>query len=288
MHKLTVFTPTYNRAKLLPRLYNSLLNQSCLDFEWLIVDDGSTDNTKELVEQWIMDDKISINYYKQENQGKYVAHNFGVNKCKTEFFICVDSDDWLVSDAIGLILDSLHTLKSLDIVGLVSYRGKNQFEIIQNEFPENLKFSTLNNLYNQGFKGDTSLVFKTNILREYMFPESNEKFFPEQYIYDQIDHKYLLYVLPKIIIVCEYQIEGYTNNIYKVIKQSPNNYILTLNQRLKFDDCFKEKCKDTIRYVAISMASHKKKFIAESVYPYLTILLLPFGWLFKKLRYDRN
>lgn len=286
MHKLTVFTPTYNRAKLLPKLYDSLLNQSCLDFEWLIVDDGSTDNTKELVEQWITENKIYIRYFRQENKGKYIAHNLGVINCITDYFICVDSDDWLVEKAIEVILNTLSHNQSTNIAGLIAYIKITN--IIGKQFPSGMTYSSLSKLYQFGFKGDAALVIKTNILQESLFPESKEKFCPEQYIYDLIDQNYTYFLLREIIMVREYLQDGYTSHIHEVLKQSPNNYILTLNQRLKFDDCYKEKCKDTIRYIAISMASHKKKYIIESKYPYLTILLLPFGWLFKKLKYDRK
>lgn len=286
MHKLTIFTPTYNRAKLLPRLYDSLMNQSCLDFEWLIVDDGSTDNTKELVEHWIFENKINIRYFRQENRGKYVAHNLGVINCVTDYFVCLDSDDWLTENAVEVILNALLQNQSTEIAGLIAY--KKILNIAGKRFPSNMTFTSLNKLYQAGFKGDASLIIRTSVLRDYLFPESKEKFFPEQYVYDLIDQHYTLFLLRETVMICEYQNDGYTSNIHGVLKNSPNNYIQTLNQRLEFDDCIKEKCKDTIRYIAISMASHKKKYILESKYLYLTILLLPFGWLFKKLKYDRK
>ena len=94
--RMTVFTPTYNRAYILPKLYDSLCQQTVKSFEWLIVDDGSVDNTQELVEKWIEEKKIEIRYFKQANGGKQRAHNLGVEKSKEEIFVCVDSDDYVL------------------------------------------------------------------------------------------------------------------------------------------------------------------------------------------------
>src|SRR5699024_7599204 len=103
---LTIFTPTYNRAYILPKLYNSLVEQSNKDFVWLIVDDGSTDNTKKLVFTWIRENKISIKYYYQKNQGKSIAHNKGVKETDTELFSCVDSDDYLTKDCVEVVMNT--------------------------------------------------------------------------------------------------------------------------------------------------------------------------------------
>ena len=102
--KLTIFTPTYNRAYTLKKLYASLIEQINQNFEWLIVDDGSTDNTEEVVKQWVDEKKITIRYFKQRNGGKQRAHNKGVEICNTELFICVDSDDYIVKDSVDKIL----------------------------------------------------------------------------------------------------------------------------------------------------------------------------------------
>ena len=103
---LTIFTPTYNRRHILPRLYDSLCAQTSKDFVWLVVDDGSTDQTFELFEEWQKEKKINISFYQQKNQGKSVAMNKGINECKTKLFTCVDSDDYLVNEAVNSILDT--------------------------------------------------------------------------------------------------------------------------------------------------------------------------------------
>ena len=126
MKEITIFTPTYNRANLLTRLYQSLKMQTCREFQWLIVDDGSTDDTKNIVEKFIQEDKIVIKYYYQKNSGKHVAHNLGVKMCNTELFCCVDSDDYLTNDAVQTVLECWGKIaidKKPLLSGIVAYRG---------------------------------------------------------------------------------------------------------------------------------------------------------------------
>ena len=104
-YKITVFTPTYNRAYIIETLYRSLQRQTYRDFEWLVVDDGSADNTKELFEAWQQEDNFfPIRYVKQENGGKCRAINYGLELAKGKLFFNVDSDDYLTEDAIEKLL----------------------------------------------------------------------------------------------------------------------------------------------------------------------------------------
>src|SRR5690606_33604780 len=100
MHKLTVFTPTYNRAYSLPHLYESLKRQTCPNFEWLVVDDGSSDNTRELVESWIKEGRVPIRYIYQKNKGMCGAHNTAYDNITTELCVCIDSDDYMTDNAV--------------------------------------------------------------------------------------------------------------------------------------------------------------------------------------------
>ena len=104
MKTLTIFTPAYNRARTLPRTYESLLRQTCKDFEWLVIDDGSTDGTRELVEDWIKEKKIPIRYIHQKNQGMHGAHNTAYRNISTELNTCIDSDDYMPDDAVEKIV----------------------------------------------------------------------------------------------------------------------------------------------------------------------------------------
>lgn len=225
---ITVFTPTYNRAYILPQLYNSLTKQTSQDFTWLIVDDGSTDNTKELIDGWEKEEKIIIEYFKQENGGKQRAHNTGVKKCNTELFICIDSDDYLTDTAIEVLLSTWRNLPSKEkLSGIITTRGSDEATPNGTGLPKGIEYSPLTDLYQKhGFYGDTGLLYKTEILKKHLFDVyKDEKFIPESYIYMQIDQHYTMYVLHTIIVISEYREDGYTKNIYKVIFNNPKSYM---------------------------------------------------------------
>ena len=122
MKEITIFTPTYNRLYSMKRLYRSLINQTNKDFIWLIVDDGSTDKTEEYVREWINNNKIEIRYLYQKNQGKQVAHNLAVENCNTDFFICVDSDDYLTNNAVEIMISNKYKVRLKMLVVLVFLR----------------------------------------------------------------------------------------------------------------------------------------------------------------------
>ena len=235
--KLTVFTPTYNRRELLTRAYKSLTKQTVKDFVWLIVDDGSTDHTDDAVKKWIDEGIIPIRYHYRENGGKMRAHNTGVSLCDTELFLCLDSDDWLVEDAVESLLhayeDAGREYKgSKPIGGVVAHKGKSRDEILgSSDFPDT-GVSTLYGLYQRGFSGETTLMFRTEVLKLFPFPEiEGEKYVPEDYIYDKIDAVCVLAVLPRIITVCEIVDGGYTDNAKKLRRENVNAFYLYFEQR---------------------------------------------------------
>lgn len=282
MKKLTIFTPTYNRAYILGKLYESLINQTCKDFIWFIVDDGSKDDTKTLVNDWIKENKIEIKYIFQQNGGKMRAHNTGVKNCETELFLCVDSDDYIIENAVEKILNhSQELLKKEDLSAIVAYRGKNEKEVIDNEFPKNIKESALNDLYRKGFRGDTSLIFKTEVLKNYLFPEiEGEKFITENYIYSQIDENYKMLLLPEIIIVCNYLDDGYTKNAIKLILNNPIGSMMAFNQTIKFSKGLNEKAKAVIRYTGFGKLAKQKNLYKNCNAKLLYILLHPLSMIY--------
>lgn len=223
MKKITIFTPTYNRAHTLNNLYKSLINQKCKDFIWMIVDDGSTDNTKEIVKKFKSENKIEIEYYYQNNHGKHVAHNLGVKKCKTELFFCVDSDDQLSPNAIDEILEIEKSgkISKSNICGIVGNKCLIDGSIIGTKFPE-VEYESLTELYKKGKKGDTSLIYKTDIIKKYPFKVfENEVFLRESTAYDEIDKKYKLYVTNQIFSICEYLEDGLSKNALKIEMKNP-------------------------------------------------------------------
>ena len=245
--KLTIFTPTYNRKELLKRAYESLKAQTCKDFCWLIVDDGSADDTASSVEEWTKEGIIPIEYLYFENGGKMRSHNRGVENCRTEWFLCLDSDDRLVPDAVEEILrctDSLDVSKPTGspdttvggrIAGIIAHKGRSDTELLSGVgFPKDVRRSTLYGLYLKGFKGETTLVFRTDVLRRYPFPEiEGEKYVPEDYIYDKIDAEYEYIVLDRILTVCELMSEGYTDSVRRLKEDNKQAWYLYYEQRAR-------------------------------------------------------
>lgn len=287
MKKLTIFTPTYNRAYVLGRLYESLISQTNKEFIWLIVDDGSTDNTEHIVEGWKKDNKIDIEYIKQKNAGKMQAHNAGVLNAKTELFVCIDSDDYLEKHAVEKILICYDEVKNnKNLAGLVAYRGISESQKVGNEFPK-IEESTLEGLYDSGFVGDTTLAFKTEILKNYLFPKfNNEKFLPEAYVYTQIDQKYKLKLLPEILTICEYLGDGLTQNRHKIFKNNAYGMSEYYNLRSKLTKKLKNKIKWTIGYICYSIIAKRKNKFKNASNKFLYVLLFPIGLIlsFKRKR----
>lgn len=184
--QLTIFTPTYNREKYLTILYNSLKEQSNKSFQWVVVDDGSSDGTDKLIEKFKQEKKINIEYYKQVNSGKHIAHNKGVELCNTELFFCVDSDDYLPINSVEYILSTWNNSRERDkSVGIVALKGYSNGNIMGNNMPKKIKKSTLSDLYNiYGKKGEMALIFNTKYLKENLFPVfRGEKFLSEEVLY---------------------------------------------------------------------------------------------------------
>lgn len=221
---ITIFTPTYNRGEKLKKLKSSLQKQTDLDFKWIIIDDGSEDNTKSIVKDFIDENKLDITYYYQENHGKHVAHNRGVQMCKTELFYCVDSDDLLPNNAIQQIKQIWNECDDKkSISGIVGIKAFYDYNVVGNYFPEDVKRASLLELCSEyGKKGDTALIWRTEVLKEYPFKVfENENFLRENTAYDLIAKKYKMAVTNKIIYLCEYFEDGLSANATKLEFKNP-------------------------------------------------------------------
>lgn len=216
---ITLFTPTYNRAHLLSRLYNSILIQDVIDVEWLIVDDGSIDDTEALIENFKKESIINIRYYKKSNGGKHTAINFGLQYAKGELFFIIDSDDVLAENALKIIKTHYQSIKNNDkicgIVGLSQYIDKQ--EIVGDYFLKNdweVSFADIYLKYH--LKGDKSVAFKTEVLRKYPFPEKQRiRFVFEAVVWHEMSKKYNVLALNKIVQFVEYQKSGVSDSSFK-------------------------------------------------------------------------
>ena len=281
---LTIFTPTFNRAYTLGRLYESLKKQTNNMFEWVIVDDGSTDSTKEMVAAWKKEMKVPIRYYYQRNSGKPSAHNMGVRKTSGELFCCVDSDDYLREDAVERIIEEWKNNCGDGIIGILAFRYSSEGNPITT-IASDVKYSTLRDAYkHHGLKGDTMLVYKTEIIRKYAFPViEGEKFIPEGFIYNKMDKEGSLWILREGLYICEYLDDGYTANVDKLIFNNYKGYILHLNTRIREVDSVFEKLMDSIRYDAIAIGHSCENIVGNAECKFFSALgYIPGYCLFRK------
>lgn len=284
---LCIFTPTYNRAYTLTRLYSSLKRQTNHHFEWLIIDDGSSDNTEELIESFQQEDAIQIRYLKTKNGGKQRAHNLAVSQCNDALFLCVDSDDYLVPNAVESLLGKWREVEKLqDIAGVVFLKGWSTDTTLNGSLPEIDKVH-LTDLYRRyRFKGDAGLMYRTEILKEHPFEVApNEKFIGENYVYDQIDQNYMLAVLNETLYVAEYLPDGYTKNIRKITKENPLSYMALKKQSIIFDKRLVDKFKDTLLFLVGGMLGRQTHLISRAPNKVIAFLMYIPAVLVKHLVY---
>lgn len=235
---LTICTPTYNRKHLLEKLYSSLKTQTVKAFEWIIVDDGSTDDTKSLVAKWIKDkNKFNIIYIEKENGGKHTAINRGIDYASGKLFFIVDSDDYLVENAVKKIIEAYGTIKysSDKYAGIAFNKGFSNGMVVGTTFKGDYIDATSLERKKYNINGDKAEVFYTDILRSYKFPEfEGEKFISEALVWNRIARAgYKLRWYQDIIYICEYIEGGLTKMGNSRFKNSPKGLLLYINEYIK-------------------------------------------------------
>ncbi len=288
--QLTIFTPAYNRAHTLPRLLDSLIKQKNKNFVWLIVDDGSTDNTKDLVTQWLNKDfGFKIKYIYKENGGMHTAHNVAYKNIDTELNICIDSDDCLADDAVNKILDFWNKNKNEKYAGIIGLDADLNGKLIGNDLGD-IKETTLSGYYSSGGYGDKKLVYRTNIINKY--PEypvfEGEKYFGLNYKYILIDQDYKLLALNDVLCNVEYQEDGSSNNMWKQYYNNPNGFAYLRKFYMQYNTSLKRNIMDNIHYVSSSLLAKNKYFIKESPKKFLTVLCIFFGVVLKNITIRRG
>ena len=307
---LTIFTPTYNRVHTLPRLYKSLCRQTDKNFEWLVIDDGSSDETPKLFSSWLEDNYITMRYITKENGGKPSAYNVATKEARGDLFLCVDSDDYLTDDAVENVLKNWEADQRLNyeastnydgngnrlIIGSVYFKGYHSLstppKVLENsitKYSGSTEFATLLDFYRlHGLQGDTMLVYRTNVVRKYLFPRyEGEKFVPEAFIYDQYDNEGVLHIHNDILYLAEYLPDGYTFSMRKINHDNPKGYEAFIRQRLLKDTSLYFKLLDTIRYVAIKFVLDDGRMFIDCQNVMLTLLSFFPGWLFYKKVYSK-
>ncbi|MBR1675822.1 MAG: glycosyltransferase [Clostridia bacterium] len=282
MPLITIFTPAYNRAHTLQRTYESLLKQDCKDFVWLIVDDGSTDNTAVLVNEWQQQDNgFEIRYVYKENGGMHTAHNTAYENIDTELNVCIDSDDMLAEGAVRKILNKWAEVKDKGYAGIIGLDADFNGQIIGTEFESNLSETTVIGFYASGGQGDKKLVYRTDIIKAYPpYPTfEGEKYVALAYKYRLIDQDYKLAVLNEVLCNVEYQADGSSNNMYKQYIRNPKGFAFWRKICMQYPTSKKRMIVDCIHYISSSIISKNKHYIAESPKKFLAFILTPFGAL---------
>lgn len=273
--QLTVFTPAYNRAYSLPRTYESLCRQSCKDFIWLVVDDGSTDNTAELVRDWQQQDNgFEIRYIYKENGGMHTAHNTAYANIDTELNVCIDSDDAMGEDAVRLILEKWDEVRDAGYAGLIGLDADFSGKVIGKGFPNGMTETTVIGYYASGGSGDKKLVYRTDIINAYppypVFP--GEKYVALSYKYRLIDQKYKMAVLDEVLCNVEYQPDGSTMNMLRQYARNPRGFAFWRKICLQYPTSRKRMMIDAVHYVSSSLLAGDGHFMAKSPRKGLTLL----------------
>jgi len=227
----TVYTPTYNRADLLHRVYDSLMTQDDRDFEWLIIDDGSTDNTATIVENWAAKAPFPVRYVRQANQGKHIATNRAVELAAGEMFVIVDSDDWLTTGSLGAIRQAWSSIPSAErdrfcgVAGLfIEPNGK----ACTKHFPEpHLDSNMVEIVTVHQIKGEISIATRTEIRRRFPFPENVGRFCMETLVWNRLAQHYLIRFTNQTFQIKDYQEQGLTKSgLARRMSTAPAAYII--------------------------------------------------------------
>lgn len=249
---ITVFTPAYNRADLLPRLYDSLKAQTCKDFEWIVVDDGSTDGTEAVVRSFLEEGLLDIRYFRQENGGKHRAINRGVKEARGELFFIIDSDDYIKENAISSIINH-YSLVSGDktFAGVCAMKCYDNGKRIGGDVDFiQLECNLFRFRHILGIKGDISEICRTDILRDFPFPEiEGENFCPEAivlYRISQAGYKFLYY--NECISICEYIEGGLSDRITEIRIKSPVSSSLTYYELWNSPTTIKRRIRGAINF----------------------------------------
>lgn len=279
MKTLTVITTTYNRAYCLHQVYESLCKQTSKDFIWMIVDDGSTDETKSIVAQWIAEKKIIIEYYYKPNGGMHTARNYAYEMCKTLLNVVIDSDDWMTDNAVKLIIDCWNKHGTDKLYGLVAYNIDINGTIIGTKMPRDVETITTFDLFEKyKVRGDKKIILRSDLSKMYPYPEfQGEKFYPASYKFKHLDQDYKLYILHEAVCVVDYNQNSMTNHKFAQYKSCCRSFAHYRNEMVSLTESPTVIMRHVIHYIAESIFAGDKDFVRHSSKPVYTIVGLPFG-----------
>ena len=281
MKKVAVITPTYNRGALLGELYKSLKKQTSKKFKWIIIDDGSIDNTREIIQSFIKELIIDIEYHYIKNGGKHRALNKAINLCQEELFFIVDSDDVLTENAIEEIISMESSLiNKEEYAGIAGMKAGFDKKLLSNSLEkEVIDATSIEDFYNLNLKGDKAEVFYTDVLKKYSFPEfEGEKFITEAVVWHKIANDgYKMRWFNKIIYLAEYRNDGLTKRALELSLSNPKGKAFFHNQESEFDIPIRWKIyhgANYFRYGILSKYEVKKLWKESKLTNFRWILLL--------------
>ena len=284
MVSLTVFTPTYNRAELLSRCFESMKNQTQKEFIWMIIDDGSTDHTSQLVHEWMEQPlDFEVQYYYKENGGLHTAYNEAITRIQTELGVCIDSDDWMPKDAVEKILAFWQNHGSDEVAGIVGLDFYPNDTIVGDPLPEQKTVNLIDLLTGKYpiHNGDRTNVVRTTLYKKYapMRVYPGEKNFNPHYMHLQISQEFDFLVLNENLRYVEYQSDGMSNSILKQYRNSPNSFAEIRKLYLSFPNTsLKFRIRHMIHLISSCiLAGSVYRNIKELPCKGLFLLLYPFG-----------
>ncbi|MBR5156070.1 MAG: glycosyltransferase family 2 protein [Clostridia bacterium] len=279
---VTIFTPTYNRAEYLGKLFESLKKQTNRGFKWLIIDDGSADNTEDVVKEFLNGCDFEIKYMKKENGGKHTALNIAFQEIDTKYTFIVDSDDFLTEDAVQTIYEKDKIVTENNLAGISFLCGYDEKTVIGMPFPEGDIFNGIDIQFRYKIKGDKAEVWRTDILKNYSFPVfEGEKFQGENYVWWKIALEYDFLYVNKIIYIAEY-LPGGLSKAGKTLRIAcplggMENSKVAFNKRFPL----RERIKRAWLFVCYGLFAKKSvsEIVKESGAGWLIVPNLIFGWL---------
>ena len=289
---LTVATPTYNRAYTLGECYKSLCEQTDKRFMWLVIDDGSSDDTEELIASWKSEGKILIKYYKKVNGGKASALNVGINLLETQYAVCLDSDDRFFPETVEIALKLLQKIEHDEkCCGILALRNNPDGTVMGNkELPQNITKITAADLFLK-YNLNTELIcfYKVNILKKYRFPEfDGEKFVSPAWMQYEITQKYYYSPSWEKLCCCEYIGDGLTKNKRKVIKKNPHGYTCVKKYSFDLSTDLKLIIKHGIMYDCGCLLGHDKMWLKNVRHKGWAVILMPIAAIVKWRKFSDN
>ncbi len=285
MQGITIFTPTYNRAYLLPRLYQSLLRQEDNRFEWIVVDDGSEDDTRSLVESWARTTTFfPIRFFTLEHGGKQRAINYGVGKALFPLFFIVDSDDYLTADAVRKIHAwSGPVFEMPSVAGISGVRGNKDLKYLSSPPAFKGDFIEISNLERKRYnlEADMAEVYKTEIIKKYPFPVwPGETFTPENVVWDQMAlDGYRLRWYKDIIYICEYLDDGLTRGGISLYMNNLIGCAMSQDMVARSSRNLRKRVSAILEMDVACALKRDFRFLRQSSFPFWSYFFLPAAWL---------